>query len=227
MPWLKINPVRKDSKSIALLALFSAMVIMLEAYPILGVTDIRTVGPFTLDPTGIPIVIILLGLGGFYSIITIFIMWVSIAYRGKVASATFKAVAELLTILGIVFSKKITRRSKMNKWKETLIWVVIASLFRSVGMFFSTLVLSPYFYAASFEVALADAILYFPWNIVQACINVIGGVLLYSAIPVELKLQAGFGENTSLGKPVVEELPSDEIPEAKELDETDLLEKSG
>ena len=227
MPWLKINPVRKDSKSIALLALFSAMVIILEAYPILGVTDIRTVGFFTLDPTGIPLVIVLLGLGGFYSIITIFIMWVSIAYRGKMASATFKGVAELLTILGIIFAKKITRRSKMSKGKEILIWVVIASLFRSVGMFFSTLVLSPYFYAASFEIALADAILYFPWNIVQACINVIGGVLLYGAIPVELRLQAGFDENPNLGKPVVEELPQDEIPEAKEADETEPLEKSG
>ncbi len=227
MPWLKINPVRKDSKSIALLALFSAMVIMLEAYPILGVTDIRTVGFFTLDPTGIPLVIVLLGLGGFYSIITIFIMWVSIAYRGKVASATFKGVAESLTILGIIFARKITSKRKMSKWKEILIWVVIASLFRSVGMFFATLVLSPYFYAASFEVALADAILYFPWNIVQACINIIGGVLLYNAIPIELKLQAGFGENTSLGKPVVEELPPDEIPEAKEIDETEPLEKSG
>ncbi len=227
MPWLKINAVRKDSKSIALLALFSAMVIMLEAYPILGITDIRTVGPFTLDPTGIPIVIILLGLGGFYSIITIFIMCVSIAYRGKIAGATFKGVAELLTILGIVLAQKITCRSKMSKWKEVLIWVVIASLFRSVGMFFSTLVLSPYFYAVSFEVALADAILYFPWNIVQACINVIGGVLFYNAIPVELKLQAGFGENPSSSKCAVEEIPPDEIPEAKDMDETEPLEKSG
>ena len=226
MPWLKINPIRKDSKSIALLALFSAMVIMLEAYPILGVTDIRTVGLFTLDPTGIPLVIILLGLGGFYSIITVFIMWVSIAYRGKVASATFKGVAELLTILGLVFARKITHRRDMSKWKEILIWVAIASLFRSVGMFFATLVLSPYFYAASFEVALADAILYFPWNIVQACINVIGGVLLYNAIPMELRLQAGFGENTSPGTPV-EELPPNEIPEAKEIDGTEPLEKSG
>ncbi|MHA1484540.1 MAG: hypothetical protein ACTSPR_04385 [Candidatus Thorarchaeota archaeon] len=227
MPWLNINAVRKDSKSIALLALFSAMVIMLEAYPILGITDIRIVGPFTLDPTGIPIVIILLGLGGFYSIITIFIMWVSIAYRGKVASATFKGVAELLTILGIVLAKKITCRSKMSKWKEFFIWAVIASLFRSVGMFFSILVLSPYFYAVSFEVALADAILYFPWNTVQACINVIGGVLLYNAIPVELKLQAGLGENPSSSKCAVEEIPPDEIPEAKEIDETKPLEKSG
>ncbi len=227
MPWLKIKPVRKDSKSIALLALFSAMVIMLEAYPILGVTDIRTVGFFTLDPTGIPMVIVLLGLGGFYSIITIFIMWVLIAYRGKVAGATFKGVAELLTILGIVFARKITRRGKMSKGKEILVWIVVASLFRSVGMFFSTLVLSPYFYAVSFELALADAILYFPWNIVQACINVIGGVLLYNAIPIELKLQAGFGENTSLGKPIVEEIPPDEIPEAKEIDEIESLEKSG
>jgi len=227
MPWLKINLIRKDSKSIALLALFSAMVIMLEAYPILGVTDIRTVGSFTLDPTGIPLVIVLLGLGGFYSIITIFIMWVSIAYRGKVASATFKGVAELLTILGIVFARKITHGDKLSKRKEIFIWVVLASLFRSVGMFFSILVLSPYFWAATFEMALADAILYFPWNIVQACINVIGGVLLYSAIPIELKLQAGFGENPNLGKPVVEELSQDEIPEAKEVDKTEPLEESG
>ncbi len=227
MLWPRISSVRKDSKSIALLALFSAMVIMLEAYPILGVTDIRTVGFFTLDPTGIPLVIVLLGLGGFYSIITIFIMWVSIAYRGKVAGATFKGVAELLTILGIAFAKKITRRREMGKWIEILVWVVIASLLRSVGMFFATLVLSPYFYGATFELALVDAILYFPWNIVQACINVIGGVLLYEAIPVELRLQAGLGENINRGKAVIEKMPSDEIPEAKDIDETEPSEESG
>jgi len=227
MHWPRINPVRKDSKSIALLALFSAMVIMLEAYPILGVTDIRTVGFFTLDPTGIPLVIVLLGLGGFYSIITIFIMWVSIAYRGKVASATFKGVAELLTILGIVFARRLTRRREMSEWTEILVWVVIASLFRSVGMFFATLILSPYFYAATFEFALAEAILYFPWNIVQACINVVGGVLLYRAIPVELRLQAGLDENISQGKVVIEELPPDEIPESKDVGETEPSKESG
>ena len=227
MPWPRISPVRKDSKSIALLALFSAMVIMLEAYPIPGVTDIRTVGLFTIDPTGIPLVIVLLGLGGFYSIITIFIMWVSIVYRGKMAGATFKGVAELLTILGIVFARKITRRCKMSKWTEILIWVAIASLFRSVGMFFATLILSPYFYGATFEFALADAILYFPWNIVQACINVIGGVLLYKAIPIELRLQAGLGENIGQGKAVIAELQPDEIPEARNIGETEPSEESG
>jgi len=227
MQWPRISPVRKDSKSIALLALFSAMVIMLEAYPILGVTDIRTVGFFTLDPTGIPLVIVLLGLGGFYSVITIFIMWISIAYRGKMAGATFKGVAELLTILGIVFAKEITRRREMSKWTEILAWVAIASLFRSVGMFFATLILSPYFYGATFELALADAILYFPWNIVQACINVIGGILLYKAIPIELRLQAGLGENVSQGKGVIEEIPLDEIPEAKDIGETEPSEESG
>jgi hypothetical protein len=136
------------------------MVIMLEAYPIPGVTDIRTVGPFTLDPTGIPLVIVFLGLGGFYSIITIFTMWVSIAWRGNVAGATFKSIAELLTILGIALARKITRRREMSEWSEILIWVGIASLFRSVGMFFATLILSPYFYATTFESALAAAILY-------------------------------------------------------------------
>ena len=221
MQWPKISPVRKDSKSIALLALFSAMVIILEAFPILGVTDIRTVGLFTLDPTGIPLVIVLLGLGGFHSVITIFIMWVSIAYRGKMASATFKGVAELLTILGIILAKKITRRREMREWTEILVWVVIASLFRSVGMFFATLILSPYFHGVTFELALANAILYFPWNIVQACINVVGGVLLYKAIPLELRLQAGLGENINQGISAIEKLPQDEIPEAKEIGETE------
>ncbi len=227
MQWPRISPVRKDSKSIALLALFSAMVIMLEAYPILGVTDIRTVGFFTLDPTGIPLVIVLLGLGGFYSIITIFIMWVSIAYRGKMASATFKGVAELLTILGIILAKKITRRREMSEWTEAFVWVVTASLFRSVGMFFATLILSPFFHAATFELALADAILYFPWNIVQACINVIGGVLLYKAIPIELRLQAELGEDINRGKPVIEKLPPDEIPETRDIGETESTEEKG
>jgi riboflavin transporter FmnP len=221
MQWPRISPVRKDSKSIALLALFSAMVIILEAYPILGVTDIRTVGFFTLDPTGIPLVIILLGLGGFHSIITIFIMWVSIAYRGKIAGATFKGVAELLTILGIILAKRITRRRGMSEWTKVFVWVVTASLFRSVGMFFATLILAPYFHAATFEFALADAILYFPWNIVQACINVIGGVLLYKAIPIELRLQAGLGEDINQDVSAIEKLPQDEIPEAKDIGGTE------
>ena len=227
MLWPRISPVRKDSKSIALLALFSAMVIMLEAYPILGVTDIRIVKSFTLDPTGIPLVIVLLGLGGFYSIITVFIMWVSIAYRGNVAGATFKGIAELLTILGVVLARKVTRKRELSEWSRILVWVVIASLFRSVGMFFATLILSPYFYGATPELALADAILYFPWNIVQACINVIGGVLLYKAIPIELRLQAGLGENINQGKAVIEKLPLDEIPEAKDIGETEPSEESG
>jgi len=227
MPWPRISPVRKDSKSIALLALFSAMVIMLEAYPIPGVTDIRTVGFFTLDPTGIPLVIVFLGLGGFYSIITIFTMWVSIAWRGNVAGATFKGIAELLTILGMVFARKITRGREIGEWSEILVWVTIASLFRSVGMFFATLILSPFFYAATFEFALVDAILYFPWNIVQACINVIGGVLLYKAIPIELRIQAGLGENISQAKTVIEKLPPDEIPEAKDTDEIEASKESG
>ncbi len=227
MQWPRISPVRKDSKSIALLALFSAMVIMLEAYPILGVTDIKTVGFFTLDPTGIPLVIVLLGLGGFYAVITIFIMWVSIVYRGKLAGATFKGVAELLTIFGLVCARKITRRRKMGEWSEILVWVIIASLFRSVGMFFAILILSPYLHAVTFEFALAEAILYFPWNIVQACINVVGGVLLYRAIPIELRLQAELGESSSKGNAVVEKLPPDEIPEAKDIGETEISEESG
>jgi riboflavin transporter FmnP len=227
MPWPRISPVRKDSKSIALLALFSAMVIILEAYPILGVTDIRTVGFFTLDPTGIPLVIVLLGLGSFYSIITIFIMWISIVYRGKLAGATFKGIAELLTILGIIFAKKITRRRKMGEWSEILVWVAIASLFRSVGMFFAILILSPYLHGVTFELALVDAILYFPWNIVQACINVIGGVLLYRAIPIELKLQAGLGENINRSKSTIESLPHDEIPETMDISEIEPSEESG
>ena len=61
----------------------------------------------------------------------------------------------------------------------------------------------------------------------QACINVIGGVLLYKTIPIELRLQAGLGENISQGKAVIEELPPDEIPEAKDIDETEPSEESG
>jgi riboflavin transporter FmnP len=200
---------------------------MLEIYPILGVTDIRVTNFFTLDPTGIPLVIVLLGLGGFYSIITVFIMWISIAYRGNMSGATFKSVAELLTILGIVFAKEITCKRQMSKWTEILVWVAIASLFRSVGMFFATLILLPVFYGATFELALVDAILHFPWNIVQACINVIGGVLLYKAIPIELRLQAGLGENISQGKASIEELPPHEIPETKDIGETEPSEESG
>ncbi|MFX1417004.1 MAG: hypothetical protein ACFFC0_09335, partial [Promethearchaeota archaeon] len=63
MSWFQKHPIRKDSKSIALLAVFVAMVVALEVYPILGVTDIGIPGDFTIDWTGIPIVIVFLGLG--------------------------------------------------------------------------------------------------------------------------------------------------------------------
>ena len=88
--------IRTDSRSIAILAVFAAMIIALEILPIPFLTDIPLFGGFTLDPTGIPIVIVFLGLGIAYSLILIPIMWVTIAYRNLTGSI-FKGFAEFYT----------------------------------------------------------------------------------------------------------------------------------
>ncbi|MFW9844832.1 MAG: hypothetical protein ACFFEV_09670, partial [Candidatus Thorarchaeota archaeon] len=73
---------RTDSKSIALLAIFTSLVIALEIFPVVGITDIPIPGlSFTVDWTGIPIMIVFLGLGVVFSYFPIVVMGVFIADR--------------------------------------------------------------------------------------------------------------------------------------------------
>jgi hypothetical protein len=210
--------VRTDSKSIALLAIFSAMVIALEIYPIVGITDLKFFPegiPFTIDWTGIPLVIIFLGLGIVYSFIATIIMFIAIAYR-NFTGAVFKGFAEFYTILGLVAAKLLFRKYKLNRGKIFIAYTVFALAFRAIGMYFTNIVLLPILYPAfhTTETALVASAVLVPWNVAQAIINVVGGAILYYLIPPSLALQAGLGEDAGRASTRVQELPPDEIPDS-------------
>ncbi|TFF91683.1 hypothetical protein EU546_08290 [Candidatus Thorarchaeota archaeon] len=191
--------LRTDSKSIALLAVFTAMVVAMEAVSIPFVTDIRVVGNFSIDWTGIVIMIVFLGLGFVFSLVAITVMWASIAYR-SISSATFKGVAELLTVLGVLVAAQVMKGRDLSRAKELAVYLVFACLFRAVGMYFANIALPIFFFGLPVEAAIATSLLYLPWNVVQAIINIILGWVLYNAIPRELAIEAGFGEYHDIQK---------------------------
>jgi hypothetical protein len=210
--------VRTDSKSIALLAVFSAMVIALEVFPIVGITDLKfNPGgiPFTIDWTGIPLVIIFLGLGIIYSFVATIIMFIAIGYR-NFSGAVFKGFAEFYTLLGLVVAKLLFRKYTLDKGKTITIYTIFALAFRGIGMYFTNIVLLPILYPAfhTTETALVASTVLVPWNVVQAIINVVGGAILYYLIPPSLALQAGLGEDADRASMRVQELPPDEIPDS-------------
>lgn len=176
-----------------MLAVFTAMIVALEAVSIPFLTDIYVVGNFTIDWTGIVIFIIFLGLGTTFSLISVAVMWISIAYR-SIAGATFKGVAEILTLIGLIAAQHISRRLGLDRTRQLILFIVLGCLFRAVGMLFANVILLPFFYGMTIELAIAGSWVYLPWNIVQAIINVVGGWTLYNLIPDELIMQAGFGE---------------------------------
>lgn len=185
--------IRTDSKSIALLAVFTSLVIALEIFPIPGLTDFYTPVPnFTIDWTGIPIMIVFLGLGGVFSFFTVSVMWVFIAYR-NFQGAAFKGLAETFTLLGFIVAKFVLRKKDLG-WKHSaVVYLIFACLFRGVGMLFGNVVLFNLFLGMPYDAGFALSTIYVPWNIIQAAINVIGGLFLYQIIPESLRVQAGFG----------------------------------
>ncbi len=203
--------LRTDSKSIALLAIFTSIIIALEIFPIIGLTDFYTPVPnFTIDWTGIPIMIIFLGLGITFSTISIGVMWVSIAYR-NFNGAAFKFLAELLTLLGLVVAKLIIRDRELD-WKlRTGIYLVSACVFRSIGMYFGNIFLFTLFGYMPIDIAIGFSVIYIPWNVLQAAINVIGGTLLYQMIPENLAMQAGLGKYRTISEHKYEEISADEL----------------
>ena len=210
MTWLERHPIRTDSKSIALLAIFTAMVVSLEVFPIVGVTDIGLPGNFTIDWTGIPIVIVFLGLGFVYSLVAIAAMWMAIAYR-NFNGAAFKGFAELHTILGLLIAWILNRRYKIDRRIRILLYLIFGMLFRVVGMFFTNIYLLQLFYGLTPEAAVIGSAAYVLPNVLQATINILGGVVLYHLIPENLALQAGLGDDAGSASSRVEELPLEEI----------------
>ncbi len=210
MTWLERHPIRTDSKSIALLAIFTAMVVSLEVFPIVGVTDIGPPGGFTIDWTGIPIVIVFLGLGFVYSLVAIAAMWMAIAYR-NFNGAAFKGFAELHTILGLLIAKVLIVRYQLDYRVRILLYLIFGSLFRVVGMFITNIYLLQVFFGLTPEAAVIGSGAYIVPNVVQAVINIFGGVVLYHLIPENLALQAGLGDDAGSASSRVEELPLEEI----------------
>jgi riboflavin transporter FmnP len=211
---------RTNSKSIALLAVFSAMVAMLEVFPIVGITDLKFYPggtPFTLDWTGIPIVIVFVGLGMIYSLVSIVIMFVAIGYR-NFPGAVFKGAAELLTILGLLAARVIIGKRSLNRKSSVALYLVLGATVRAVGMFIVNIPLLPIFYPLFYtiESAIDASAALVPWNVVQAAINIIGGMVLYYLIPENLRIQAGFG--IDIRKPSIEELSREEVDRASDSD---------
>ncbi|MHA2005464.1 MAG: hypothetical protein ACW960_15445 [Candidatus Thorarchaeota archaeon] len=208
MTWLERHPIRTDSKSIALLAIFTAMVVSLEVFPIPGITDIGPPGGFTIDWTGIPIVIVFLGLGFVYSLVAIAAMWMAIAYR-NFTGAAFKGFAELFTILGLVIARVVMMRYQLDTKTRILLYLIFGSLFRAFGMFITNIYLLQVFYGLTPEAA------------VIGFINILGGVVLYHLIPENLALQAGLGDDAVSASSRVEELPLEEIESSQPDDPVD------
>ncbi len=203
--------IRTDSKSIALLAVFTSLVIALEIFPIPGVTDLYTPVPnFTIDWTGIPIMIVFLGLGGVFSFFTVGVMWTFIAYR-NFQGAAFKGFAETFTLLGLIVAKIILRNRDLDWKKSAVIYLIFACLFRGVGMLFGNVVLFNLFWGWSYDTAFTISMIYVPWNIIQAAVNVLGGLFLYQLIPESLRIQAGLGLTKSRETTVYEEISEDEL----------------
>ena len=147
--------IRTDSKSIALLAVFTSLVIALEIFPIPGVTDFYTPVPnFTIDWTGIPIMIIFIGLGTAFSFFTVGVMWVFIAYR-NFQGAAFKGLAETFTLLGLIVAKLILRNRNFDWKKSAVVYLTFACLFRGIGMLFGNVVLFNLFWTTSYDAAFA------------------------------------------------------------------------
>jgi riboflavin transporter FmnP len=210
--------LRTDSKSIALLAIFSAMVAMLEIFPIVGITDLKFFPggtPFTIDWTGIPIVIVFVGLGMISSVVSILVMFVAIGYR-NFPGAVFKGAAELLTIIGLLAARLIIGNRALSKKTSILLYLVFGAMFRAIGMYVVNIQLLPIFYPAFYtsEAAVVASTILIPWNILQAAINIVGGLLLYFIIPEELRIQAGFEMNNKESS--IEQLSKEEVDGASD-----------
>jgi len=202
--------IRTDSKSIALLAVFSSLVIILEIFPIPGITDLYTPAlNFTIDWTGIPIMIVFLGLGMTFSLFTVVIMWIFIAYR-NFQGAAFKGIAESFTLLGLIVAKLILRNRDLGWKKNAVVYLLFACVFRGLGMLLGNVFLFNFFWSMPYEAGFALSTIYVPWNIIQAAVNVIGGIILYQLIPENIRMQAGLGKHRT-GEVKYEELSEDEL----------------
>lgn len=176
-----------DSKTVSLLAIFLAMVIALEIYPIIGITDIPIPGMnFTIDWTGIPLILIFLFFGPVFAFFSIGVMGVAIGYRNPIG-ATFKVFSEFYKIMGILLVWSLLRKREVSYLQRVLLYAISASFFCAIGMFLTNIQLLQIFYGLSAEIAFGASIILIPWNLLQTVINVVGGMFLFRTIPEDLK----------------------------------------
>lgn len=202
--------LRTDSRSIAILAIFAAMILALEILPIPFLTDIPLFGGFTLDPTGIPITIVFLAYGSIFSLILIPIMWIAIAYRNPVGSV-FKGFAEFYTLLGLIVAKLFLRNSTYD-WKVAApIYLAFGVAFRAIGMYITNVFLIQWLYGMPQEGAIALSATFIIPNVIQALINILIGVFIFIIIPESLAIQARFGKYGTDEYENYEEISTEEL----------------
>ena len=202
--------VRTDSKSIAILALFAAMILALEILPIPLLTDIPLFAGFTLDPTGIPITIVFLAFGSVFSLILIPIMWIAIAYRNPIGSV-FKGFAEFYSLLGLIVGKLVLRNRSYD-WKVAIpAYLVFGITFRAVGMYISNIFLIQWLYGSPQEAAILLSGTFIIPNILQALINVLIGIMIFIVIPENLAIQARLGKYGTDESDKYEEISEEEL----------------
>jgi len=173
--------------------------------------------PFTLDWTGIPIVIVFVGLGMISSVVSIAVMFVAIGYR-NFPGAVFKGAAEMFTILGLLAARLLIGKKSLSRRASVSLFLVLGATFRAIGMFIVNIPLLPIFYPVYYtiETAVIASSLLVPWNVLQAAVNIIGGMVLYYLIPENLRIQAGLGIDRE--KPSIEELTKEEVDRASGSD---------
>ncbi|NHI88571.1 MAG: hypothetical protein EAX87_03550 [Candidatus Thorarchaeota archaeon] len=208
--WKGGKRIRTDSRSIAILAIFAAMVLALEIFPIPFLTDIPLFGGFTLDPTGIPICFVFLAYGNVFSFLLLPIMWIAIGYRNIIGSV-FKLFAEFFTLLGLVVAKFVLR-GRSYDWKvATPIYLIFGVVFRAIGMYIANIYLIQWLYGLPLDVAIALSVSFVIPNIIQAAINVLAGILLFVIIPENLAIEARFGKYGTDEYSEYQEIPPDEL----------------
>jgi len=213
---------RKDSKSIAILAIFSSIIIALEVFPLPGITDIVMLPSprFTIDWSGIPLIMIFVGLGFLSSLIGTVIMVIAIFAHGNYAGGIFKGFAELFTIVGLAVGYYLMRKRDVSNSIRWGVYLILGILFRAVGMFFTNIMLLPILYFYDFNAAVIASAILVPFNILQAVINILGGLVFYNLIPESLKVSAGLGEFYEPSR-TIRELPVDEIEETDTREENE------
>ncbi|MDF1540236.1 MAG: ECF transporter S component [Candidatus Thorarchaeota archaeon] len=178
-----------NSKNIALFAIFLAMIIALEILPIIGITDLKIPGTnFTLDPTGIPIVLVFLFFGSGFAVAGTGMAGLIIAMRGNPIGAVFKFFAEFYKIVGLVIAWWLFRNREVPFTKRITLYTIFATITCAIGMYVTNgAILLPLLYGMESSAAWSLSLTFVPLNVIQSLINVIGGGFIFGIIPADLK----------------------------------------